>query len=279
MKISQHSQEAYAHVDHWRREGLKVGLVPTMGALHEGHFSLVDRCREECEIVVATIFVNPTQFGPNEDLERYPRTLEADLAGLKQRGADLVFTPSADELYPVGFSTYVEPPQNSVPLEGQFRPGHFRGVTTVVMKLFQIIPAHIAYFGSKDYQQLAVIRSMVDDLNVPIRVQGCETIRERDGLAMSSRNRYLSDAERNRALAISAALFRVKAMVDDGEASVQVLAAELNSKLTPAMDSIDYATIVDAANLSEIDSIEGPAVALIAAHVGSTRLIDNILLS
>ncbi|MEM8732703.1 MAG: pantoate--beta-alanine ligase [Planctomycetota bacterium] len=278
MKISEHSQEAYAHVDHWRKEGLKVGLVPTMGALHEGHFSLVDRCRDECDIVVATIFVNPTQFGPNEDLDRYPRTMDEDLAGLKRHGADLVFTPSAEELYPAGFSTFVEPPRNALPLEGQFRPGHFRGVTTVVMKYFQIIPAHIAYFGSKDYQQFAVIRSMVEDLDVPVRVQGCETVREKDGLAMSSRNRYLSPDERERALAISAGLFEIKTSVEGGESNVETLKTALNAKLTPAMDSIDYATIVDATTLNEIESLTNPAVALVAAYVGSTRLIDNITL-
>ena len=196
MKVISSPHEAYAHVSHWRREGLRIGLIPTMGALHAGHLALVERSVSECDISIATIFVNPTQFAPHEDLSRYPRTLESDLDGLRSVKCDLVFVPQTESLYPNGFSTYVEPPAVAAPLEGVCRPGHYRGVCTIVLKLFGILPATVAYFGQKDYQQLTVIRHMVEDLNVNIQVQGCPTVREPDGLAMSSRNRYLNAAHR-----------------------------------------------------------------------------------
>lgn len=279
MKIVESVYEAYAHVDRWRRDGLRIGLVPTMGALHAGHFSLVQRSAQECEITVATIFVNPTQFGPQEDLSRYPRTLEADFAGLQQRQVDLVFVPQPATLYPAGYSTYVQPPEVAEPLEGEHRPGHFRGVATVVMKLFQILPATVAYFGQKDYQQLAVIRRMVEDLNVPIRVEGCPTLRDPDGLAMSSRNRYLSPEDRAAALGLQRALQRVGELQCGGEISVRVLETLMLQVLTDAgIERIEYARVVDAHSLETIETIDRPAVALIAARVGSTRLIDNVLL-
>lgn len=278
MKIVESPHEAYAHVDHWRREGLSIGLVPTMGALHEGHFSLVRRSTEECDITAASIFVNPTQFSPEEDLDRYPRTLDDDLAGLRKLGCDLVFVPQPQHVYPKGFSTYVSPPAAAESLEGQFRPDHFRGVTTVVMKLFQMLPASIAYFGQKDFQQLAVIKKMVEDLNVPIRVEGCATIREEDGLALSSRNRYLSAEERERALNLSKALNQVHSLVAQGVVQVDHLEQEMHRTLEPATDSIDYASIVDRETLEPIVEIDRPAVALIAAFVGKTRLIDNRLI-
>lgn len=278
MKIVESPHEAYAHVDHWRREGLSIGLVPTMGALHEGHFSLVRRSVEECDITAASIFVNPTQFAPEEDLDRYPRTLEDDLAGLRELGCDLVFVPQPHLVYPKGFSTYVSPPAAAESLEGKLRPDHFRGVTTVVMKLFQILPASIAYFGQKDFQQLAVIKKMVEDLNVPIRVEGCATIREEDGLALSSRNRYLSAEERERALCLSKALGQVHSLVSQGLLQVDRLEQEMHRILEPATDSIDYASIVDRETLEPIVKIDRPSVALIAAFVGKTRLIDNRLI-
>jgi pantoate--beta-alanine ligase len=250
-----------------------------MGALHQGHFTLVERSHRECQRTVATIFVNPTQFAPTEDLSRYPRTLEADLSGLQKLGVDLVFTPTPELLYPSGFSTYVEPPDSAQPLEGVCRPGHFRGVTTVVLKLFQILPASVAYFGQKDYQQLAVIQRMVEDLNIAIRIQGCDTVREVDGLAMSSRNRYLSPEERQRALCLSAALAEAKRLVDVGERQVPVIENSMSHLLRQAgADRIDYARIVDAKNLADIQVIDRPAVALIAVMIGKTRLIDNMLL-
>ncbi|MEM7473480.1 MAG: pantoate--beta-alanine ligase [Planctomycetota bacterium] len=278
MKIVESTHEAYAHVNHWRMEGQSVGLIPTMGALHEGHYSLVRQSVTDCDLTVATIFVNPTQFGPDEDLERYPRTLEADLAGLRELGTDLVFVPTKETLYPPGFSTYVDEPDAAAPLEGEFRPGHFRGVMTIVMKLFQILPATIAYFGQKDFQQVTVIRRMVEDLNVPIRVVGCPTVREQDGLAMSSRNRYLTQEQRKRALCLNRALSAVSRLLDDGERQVAKLENAMREVLDGETDSIDYARVVDSMHLQSLETVDRPAVALIAAQVGTTRLIDNLML-
>ncbi len=250
-----------------------------MGALHAGHLTLVRRSRQECDITLVSIFVNPTQFGPHEDYSRYPRTFEADCAQLLDLQVDLVFAPSPDSLYPDGFSSYVDPPSVAVPLEGVCRPGHFRGVATVVLKLFQILPASISYFGQKDYQQLAVIRQMVEDLNVPIRVEGCETVREPDGLAMSSRNRYLSPEQRRAALSLSKALSEAEALVGRGERDIHVLEKAMESTLyDQGADRIDYARVVDRHSLDSLKVLDRPAVALIAAHVGTTRLIDNRLL-
>ena len=206
MRVIQSPSQIRQAIVQLRREGRRVGLVPTMGALHEGHLSLVRIARQRAETVVATIFVNPTQFGPHEDLGKYPRSLDPDLQALSAAGCNLVFVPSASDMYPPGFSTYVDPPAVAQPLEGACRPGHFRGVTTVVLKLFNLIPADFACFGQKDYQQLIVIRRMVEDLALPIEIVACPTVREPDGLAMSSRNRYLSPAERQQALALSRAL-------------------------------------------------------------------------
>lgn len=279
MKIITRPEEAYAHVLHWRDRGARIGLVPTMGALHQGHFELVKQSKAECEYSVVTIFVNPTQFGPNEDLSRYPRTLESDLAGLKELQVDLVFTPNSSLLYPVGFSTYISPPSVAEPLEGICRPGHFRGVATVVLKLFQILPATIAYFGQKDYQQLTVIKRMVEDLNVPVRVQGCPTVREADGLALSSRNRYLNSEQRQAALSLWAALQATKQHYDAGQRNVEDLEAVMAAQLLArGADRIEYARVVDAETLATIETVVAPAVALIAAYVGSTRLIDNLVL-
>ena len=189
-----------------KRSGQKVGLVPTMGALHQGHLSLAHAAKSECDFTVATIFVNPTQFGPGEDFEKYPRDLDRDISNLEEAGVDMVFAPEADEIYPPGHSTYVQPPKVAEPLEGQFRPEHFRGVCTIVLKLFQIIPANVSYFGQKDYRQTRVIEDMVRDLSIPIAVRVCATVREVDGLALSSRNAYLSDSQREIALSLSRAL-------------------------------------------------------------------------
>ncbi len=273
---------AFAQVSHWRTSGLRVGLVPTMGALHAGHISLVERAREECDCVITTIFVNPTQFGPNEDFSRYPRTLEADLTLLRAAQADMVFTPAAEDIYPPGSSTAVLPPKVSLPLEGEFRPGHFQGVATVVLKLFNILPATIAYFGQKDYQQCQVISHMVDELNVPIRVQVCPTVREADGLAMSSRNRYLSTEQRQTALCLWKALQRAQELFSQGN-NVSIIEQAMREELQKhGADRIDYARLVDRGTLQPPDedngAVRGAVVALIAVHVGSTRLIDNLLL-
>ncbi|RMF42584.1 MAG: pantoate--beta-alanine ligase [Planctomycetota bacterium] len=279
MRILTCCSEAYAQVDHLRRQGARVGFVPTMGALHEGHLSLVRRSREDCDATVVSIFVNPTQFGPHEDFSRYPRTFESDCAALRDLGVDFVFAPSAEELYPAGFSTYVQPPKVAERLEGKCRPGHFRGVATVVLKLFHIIPATAAYFGQKDYQQLLVIQHMVDDLNVPIRVVGCPIVREPDGLAMSSRNRYLSQAEREAALSLWKALTAAQSALSSGQRDARELEQLMQTTLyTQGADRIDYAVVADPASLEPVSQVDRPAIALVAAHVGKTRLIDNLLL-
>lgn len=279
MKVIHDLHEIYTQIDFVRRDDKRIGLVPTMGALHEGHLSLVQRAKQDCEIAVATIFVNPTQFGPNEDLAKYPRTLQADLDALREQGCDFVFVPPADRVYGRNHSTFVEPPSVSMRWEGALRPGHFRGVTTIVLKLFQLIPAHVAYFGRKDYQQVAVIRAMVEDLNVPIRVEACETVREPDGLALSSRNRYLSSSDRPRALGLWRALTAAQRMLASGEQSSIRLEMAMREELTQApVDSIDYAAIVHPETMEPMDQVADSAVAIIAAKVGSTRLIDNMTL-
>ena len=276
MKVLASSAQTYAFIDQLRMQGKRVGVVPTMGALHEGHLSLVRRAKQECDVAIATIFVNPAQFGPNEDFQKYPRTLEGDLDQLRSSGCDVVFTPTNDQMYPSGHTTFVDPPIVANDWEGKIRPGHFRGVATIVLKLFQIIPAHVGYFGRKDYQQVAVIRAMVRDLNLPITIEACETIREPDGLAMSSRNRYLSGEERHRALGLSRALRAGQALIEQGCTSGPVVEQAMQSELISApVDSIDYAALVHPETLERVESIGGPVVGIIAARVGSTRLIDN----
>lgn len=263
-----------------QRKGERVGLVPTMGALHAGHLSLVQTAKQQCELAITTIFVNPTQFAPHEDLAKYPRTLAADLELLATERCDYVFVPTPDTMYPPGFSTYVDPPAVAQPWEGVCRPVHFRGVTTVVQKLFGIIPADVAFFGQKDFQQAAVIRRMVADLNTPIEIVVCPTVREADGLAMSSRNRYLSAAEREQALALSRALHRAELLRNQGERNATKLIDEMKSVLTAAgITRIEYVTLADRDSLAELTELDRPAVVLIACFVGSTRLIDNLLLS
>jgi pantoate--beta-alanine ligase len=271
--------EMQSAVRELQRAGKSVGLVPTMGALHEGHLSLVRRAKSECDAAVATIFVNPTQFAPHEDFSKYPRTLDADVQLLASANCDLVFVPSREAMYPPDASTFVEPPKVALPLEGVFRPGHFRGVATIVLKLFNIIPADKAYFGQKDFQQALVIRRMVADLNLPVEVVVCPIIREPDGLAMSSRNRYLSPSERERALALSRALNLVQEQVSRGVQDAIALKGQMQEVLEGAgIERVDYATIADPETLAEMTQLDGPAVALIAAFVGTTRLIDNCLL-
>ncbi len=276
MNVISEPAKLFNALDHRRRDGKSIGVVPTMGALHEGHISLVRRAKSECDVCVASIFVNPSQFGPNEDFQRYPRTLDADMEMLRLAGCDFLFTPSIETIYPKGYSTFIEPPEVANRLEGSFRPGHFRGVATVVLKLFMLIPAHVAYFGRKDYQQVAVLSAMARDLAVPIRIEACETIREPDGLAMSSRNRYLSQADRQRALGLSRALDRAQSMLDSGCVSVSELEDAMRQVLLAApVDAIDYAVVVDTESLMPLESVAFQAVALIAARVGTTRLIDN----
>ncbi|MEX0818450.1 MAG: pantoate--beta-alanine ligase [Pirellulaceae bacterium] len=279
IHIARTRSEARRCVGKARAEGKRIGLVPTMGALHEGHLSLVRAAQQRCDFVAVTIFVNPTQFSPTEDFNAYPRPIDEDLAVLRERGVDLVFMPEREELYPEGFSTYVLPPAVADPVEGQYRPEHFRGVATIVLKLFNLLPADVAFFGQKDYQQCQVIRRMVEDLNVPIEIQACPIIREPDGLAMSSRNRYLSPDERARAVALSAALNEAVRAVQQGTTDSTVITQRMHDILHQAgVTKIDYAAIGDARTLEPIKVIDRPAVALIAAYVGATRLIDNALL-
>jgi len=280
MNVLQSAIAARQQILEARSIGKQVGLVPTMGALHEGHLSLVEAAREKCQLTVVTIFVNPTQFGAGEDLDRYPRTLDEDLRLLSARGADLVFTPAVSEIYPPGFSTYVEPPLIAAPLEGQLRPGHFRGVATVVLKLFQLLPANIAFFGQKDFQQTLVVRNMVRDLGVPIEVCVCPTVREADGLAMSSRNQYLSPDQRRRAPTLYRSLQMGESLIRNGESSVETIKQTMRHELmTAGFAPIDYIAIVDPESLQEAETIQLPVALLIAARLGSTRLIDNVIVS
>lgn len=259
-----------------RREGKSVGFVPTMGALHEGHLALIRRACQDCGFVGVSIFVNPTQFGPSEDFARYPRTLEADSQMCREAGVDIIFAPDAEEMYPEGFATWVEVGGVTEMLEGEFRPGHFRGVATVCLKLFNIFQPDRAYFGQKDYQQLQVIRKMVRDLNLPLEIVPVETVREPDGLALSSRNRYLSAEERRAALVLSKSLAEARSAFDSGERNAAAIQSVVRSVLdSEPLAQTDYAVVVDAETLLPIDRIDKPAAVLLAVRIGSTRLIDN----
>ncbi len=262
-----------------RRQGLTVGFVPTMGALHEGHLSLIRAARQKCDRVAASIFVNPTQFGPAEDLQQYPRPRKRDLQALHDLQVDLVFLPEEAQIYPPGFSTVVQPPRIAEPLEGLFRPGHFQGVATVVLKLFQILPADWAFFGQKDYQQCLVIRDLVRDLNVPIELQFCPTVRESDGLAMSSRNQYLSDEQRQRAVGLSRALRHARQSYRSGVRDPERLEWQARNVLAEfGIDRIDYVAARDPGTLQPSARLGDEAIMLAAVRVGSTRLIDNLRL-
>jgi len=257
-----------------------VGLAPTMGYLHEGHLSLVRRARVECEHVVASIFVNPTQFGPGEDLERYPRDTERDLRVLEQAGADVVFMPAVEEMYPPGFEEWVEVAGLLTErLEGATRPGHFRGVTTVVARLFRIVQPERAYFGQKDAQQLRVIRRMVEQEGLPVEIVPMPIVREPDGLAMSSRNVYLSGEERTAALVLSRALREARRMVmKEGVRDADRVREAVRSIVAgQSLVQLEYVSVADEETMAELERIEGPALVLVAANVGSTRLIDNVV--
>ena len=259
-----------------RRRRMRTGLVPTMGALHAGHVSLVEACNEKCDFTIATIFVNPTQFAPHEDFDKYPRTLDADLRRLRTAGAHACFVPDVDEMYPPGASTMVSPPDVARRWEGEFRPTHFAGVATVVLKLFNLAPVDDAFFGRKDFQQALVVGQMVRDLKLPVQIHTCPIIREQDGLALSSRNRYLSETERQTALAVPECLASADRAWSEGQRSAAALQELMLGALrSRGVDRIDYAVVVDAETLEPREVLNRPAVALVAAHVGSTRLIDN----
>lgn len=262
-----------------RAAGRRIGLVPTMGALHEGHLSLVRAARSQCDYTVVSIYVNPTQFGPQEDFARYPRSLESDLAALAREGVELVFAPADEEVYRPGHATFVEVGGVARPLEGECRPGHFRGVATVVLKLLNMVQPDVAYFGQKDYQQALVIRRMVEDLNVPVELCVCPTVREPDGLAMSSRNAYLSPAGRQRALVLWKSLERARQLVAAGQRHAGQVIVEMREIIHTAEDAqIDYVALVDPLSLEPVEVIDRPTLAAVAVRIEKTRLIDNCLL-
>jgi pantoate--beta-alanine ligase len=261
-----------------RARGERIALVPTMGALHAGHLSLLSAAREHGDRVVLSIFVNPTQFGPNEDLARYPRDLPGDLAKAAGVGTDVAFVPEVADMYPPEAQTFIEVRKVSQGLCGERRPGHFVGVATVVAKLFGIVRPHAALFGEKDYQQLAVLRRMALDLHMPVDIVGRPTLREQDGLAMSSRNAYLSAPERARAVAIFRGLSAARARYAAGERRAAALVEAALGVMMPQMDGIDYVEVREADSLSPVDRVDKPGVILAAAFLGTTRLIDNLRL-
>jgi len=263
-----------------RNQGKTLGLVPTMGALHEGHLSLVRAARAKTDVATVSIFVNPTQFGPNEDFSRYPRNLESDCALLEREDVNYVFAPSAEEMYPPsGAATWITVEGLSDRLCGKSRPGHFRGVATVVAKLFNVVEPDIAFFGQKDAAQVAVIKRMVRDLNLPVAIEVCPIIRESDGLALSSRNAYLSPDERKMALVLYASLQRAQKAFGDGERDAAKIASEAKKAFVwqPAA-RLDYFEVVDPESLEPVDAINKSSLVAVAAYIGNTRLIDNIIL-
>lgn len=278
MKITGFIQEVRTQVKEWKRQGLSVGLVPTMGYLHEGHKSLIDRAVAENDRVVVSDFVNPIQFGVNEDLATYPRDIEADKRLCEQAGAHLIFHPKPEEMYASDFSTYVEMQGVSEGLCGRSRPTHFRGVCTVVCKLFHIVTPDRAYFGQKDAQQLAVIRRMVRDLDLDIQIVGCPIVREADGLAKSSRNTYLNEAERKAALVLSKAVFLGEELLKNGERRADVVVSKMKQIIeAEPLARIDYVELVDADSIQPLTEVKGRTLGAVAVYIGRTRLIDNFI--
>lgn len=279
MRIAKTIEEVRTLVKGWKAEGLSVGLVPTMGYLHEGHGSLIARARKENERVVVSIFVNPMQFGPGEDLESYPRDLEKDSAYCESLGADLIFHPEPEEMYTEGFCSYVDMSVLTEELCGLSRPVHFRGVCTVVNKLFNIVQPDRAYFGQKDAQQLAVIRRMVEDLNMDLEIVGCPIVREEDGLAKSSRNTYLSKEEREAARVLSRAVRLGEELVAAGERDAKKLVSEMAAVIEQEpLARIDYVKAVDGLSMQQIETVKLPMLVALAVFIGKTRLIDNFMI-
>jgi pantoate--beta-alanine ligase len=263
-----------------RSAGKRLGFVPTMGALHEGHLSLVRAAKVSCGVVAASIFVNPTQFGPNEDLAKYPRSFEHDRALLEREEVDLLFAPSVEEMYPQGAVTWVTVEELSSKLDGRSRPGHFRGVTTVVAKLFHIVEPDAAFFGQKDAAQAAIIRRMVRDLHMPIEIVACPIVREADGLAMSSRNSYLDAEQRKQALVLHRSLMRVDEWFNGGERDAgRLIAAARQEFFAESSVRLDYFEIVNPETLDAVEDVSRGSLVAVAAYVGTTRLIDNLLLA
>ncbi len=276
MRIIKTIDEVRRQVREWRAQGLTVGLVPTMGYLHEGHASLIDASHRDNDRTVVSDFVNPMQFSPSEDLESYPRDIEHDAKLVEEHGGDIIFNPEPEEMYHEGFSSFVDMTVLTEELCGLSRPIHFRGVCTVVSKLFNIVKPDRAYFGKKDAQQLAVIRHMVSDLNMDIEIIGCPIIREKDGLAKSSRNTYLNEAERKAALVLSQAIFLGMDMVRNGEKSCEAILDAMKTHINAEpLAKIDYVKIVDCATMQQIKNLDRPALCAMAVYIGKTRLIDN----
>lgn len=278
IKIVHTVKEVRDQVKQWRMQGLSIGFVPTMGYLHEGHQSLIKKAVEENDKVVVSVFVNPMQFAPNEDLESYPRDLDADARLCEQTGADLIFNPEPEEMYTNGFCSFVDMNGPTAELCGKSRPIHFRGVCTVVSKLFNIVTPDKAYFGQKDAQQLAVIKRMVIDLNIPVEIVGCPIIREADGLAKSSRNTYLNAEERKAALILSKTIFMGQQLVKDGLTDAKKLVELMKKNIeTEPLAKIDYVEAVDFNDISIKDTISDNTLVAMAVYIGKTRLIDNFI--
>jgi pantoate--beta-alanine ligase len=279
MQLISSAAEIIALSKETHRAGTRIGFVPTMGALHQGHLSLVRAARAQSDVVVVSIFVNPAQFGPTEDFAKYPRSLEADSAMLSAEGCDYLFHPSVEEMYPKNADTWVTVEALSQKLDGLSRPGHFRGVTTVVSKLFNIVQPDYAFFGQKDAAQVAIVTKMVRDLNFPVHIVVCPIVRESDGLAMSSRNAYLSADQRKQATVLSRSLMRIQALAGQGEKdSAKLIAAAKQVMAEEPSIKLDYLEIVSATTLDPVADISGGALVAVAAYVGTTRLIDNLLL-
>ncbi|MBE6330771.1 MAG: pantoate--beta-alanine ligase [Bacteroidales bacterium] len=278
MKVVKTIQEVRDYVLAWRKAGLSVGLVPTMGYLHEGHQSLIRKSVEQNDRTVVSVFVNPIQFGPNEDLEAYPRDLNRDMKAVEEAGGDLIFNPEPEEMYRGHFTSFIDTTETTELLCGAVRPVHFRGVCTVVGKLFNIVQPDRAYFGQKDAQQLATIRRFVRDLNFPVEIVPCPIVREADGLAKSSRNTYLNAEERKAALILSQSLKKGKSAIEQGERSAQRVIDIIRKNLeTEPMARIDYVEVVDFENIQRVKEIKGETLVAIAVYIGKTRLIDNFI--
>jgi pantoate--beta-alanine ligase len=277
MKIIETPQEMQKITSKLRVSGTSIGFVPTMGALHKGHLTLIQKCKKENETAVVSIFVNPIQFGPAEDYHKYPRTLTEDQKLLESIPVDYIFAPPADAMFPPHFQTKINVEQLSIPLCGKFRPGHFQGVATVVLKLFQITTPHQAYFGEKDYQQLQIIKQMVQDLNLPVKIIPCPIIRESDGLAVSSRNQYLSSQEREEAPLLYRSLLEGRKLIEQGEKNPKIVQERILNKLKQGKFlSVEYVEIVHPETLQSVSVIEGKVLVALAVWAGKTRLIDNL---
>jgi pantoate--beta-alanine ligase len=280
MKIVTRIQEIQMLAESLRAQGKRIGVVPTMGSLHAGHRSLIELARQHSDRVITTLFVNPTQFGPGEDFERYPRDIERDQEAAAQAGTDILFSPRTNEMYPAGYATYVEVEKVSSILEGKFRPAHFRGVATIVTKLFNITKPHVAVFGQKDAQQVFLIKKLVADLNIDLQILVAPTVREEDGLALSSRNSYLSSQERSRATALNRSLKSAQSLIAGGERSAEAVRAQMMEILSGAEPTqIDYVAFVQPDTFTEVETLSPPSVLVaLAVRFGPTRLIDNMVI-